>query len=302
MTNFQKTINLAKSDSAGVNSSEVKTENKMTQKEKKDLCRTMTSASCIEVVSSAERMREFLMTLSHFEKNSLGNVLLIHTQRPQATKLKEYGKWEEDGKHVKKGARGIMILEPVKYKDNSENERNGFSVKTVFDIFDLTTEEKVPSVSYDCKAVICAMMENSGVRLESTADYPRNMEIGAYYDIRRKIVVVEKSADKDMVFIAVAKALAHAQLSKDSESYNFSDNDFTSKCTAFTLACKYGFSATAVGVDSIPTKFKDLNETGVKEELSKIHFCVREISDRARNELARHKERTYYEKSERERR
>lgn len=309
MTNFDETMKQRMPDQKpsvekpeGKLATEVKAEGKMSPKEKRAFCHEKTNAACLEVISTMERMRAFLRTLSRFEKNSIGNALLIYSQRPEATKLKEYSKWEEEGKHIRKGAKAVMILEPTTYKDKNGAERNGFNVKSVFDITDLTSEEKVPFISYDCKAVITAMVENSKVHLETTSEYPKDRETGAYYDIRRKTIVVEKSADKDNVFAAVAKALAHAELSKDTESYRFSDNEFTARCVAYTLVCKYGFSTDRVNISSIPAELAGLDEKEIKARLSKIHACVREISDRTRNELEKQKDNTERSKSEYERR
>ena len=65
----------------------------------------------------SDRYRQYLSTMSRFHKYSLNNVMLIHSQRPDATLVAGFNKWKNQfGRHVKKGERGIQILAPVPYK------------------------------------------------------------------------------------------------------------------------------------------------------------------------------------------
>lgn len=65
----------------------------------------------------SDRYRQYLSTMSRFHKYSLNNVMLIHSQRPDATLVAGFNKWKNQfGRHVKKGERGIQILAPVPFK------------------------------------------------------------------------------------------------------------------------------------------------------------------------------------------
>lgn len=58
-------------------------------------------------------------------------IILIKMQKPNATMVASYNKWQQLGRQVTKGETGISILAPVKYKKNDEaNEhsaKNGLS-------------------------------------------------------------------------------------------------------------------------------------------------------------------------------
>jgi hypothetical protein len=54
---------------------------------------------------------------------SLYNVMLIASQRPDATRVAGYHKWREFGRFVKKGAKGIFILAPILAKKTAEQDR-----------------------------------------------------------------------------------------------------------------------------------------------------------------------------------
>ena len=51
--------------------------------------------------------------MSRFHNYSLGNILEIARQRPDATRVAGFWKWKELGRSVKKGEKGIRILAPI---------------------------------------------------------------------------------------------------------------------------------------------------------------------------------------------
>lgn len=61
----------------------------------------------------SEQLTEFLTCLARFHRYSFGNVLLISSQRPDATHIAGFRAWKKLGRHVRKGERSIRILAPV---------------------------------------------------------------------------------------------------------------------------------------------------------------------------------------------
>jgi len=57
-----------------------------------------------------------LDTAAKFHSYSLGNLLLIGAQAPQATRVAGFGTWQSVGRQVRKGERGIAILAPCTYR------------------------------------------------------------------------------------------------------------------------------------------------------------------------------------------
>ena len=65
--------------------------------------------------------------MSRFHSYSFGNVLEIARQRPTATKVAGMYAWNQLGRRVKKGEKGIRILAPIigiKRKPNEEAEKD----------------------------------------------------------------------------------------------------------------------------------------------------------------------------------
>ena len=78
----------------------------------------------IQELFESDRYRNYLTTMSRFHRYSLNNVMLIHTQKPDATLVAGFNKWKNSfGRHVKKGEKGIQILAPTPYKIKQEEQK-----------------------------------------------------------------------------------------------------------------------------------------------------------------------------------
>src|SRR5579863_5472087 len=64
----------------------------------------------------SEGLKNYLAAMSRFRRYSWGNVLLISSQRPTATRVAGYHMWNQFGRSVKKGEKGIMIFAPMVVK------------------------------------------------------------------------------------------------------------------------------------------------------------------------------------------
>jgi len=92
----------------------------------------------------SERFTEYLAAMARFHRYSWHNIMLIASQRPDATRVAGFHTWKQLGRNVKKGAKGIMILAPVvlrKTKDEASEENRssgpaGFRAVYVFDQMD----------------------------------------------------------------------------------------------------------------------------------------------------------------------
>lgn len=91
----------------------------------------------------SERLNEYLAAMARFRRYSCGNVMLIASQKPNATHVAGFHAWHKLGRFVKKGEKGILILAPIirkKAESNGEAEPDessvavGFRAAYVFDI------------------------------------------------------------------------------------------------------------------------------------------------------------------------
>ena len=114
------------------------------------------ASKAIEQLSQAleaghsEKLREYLAAMARFHRYSLRNVMLIASQRPEATHVAGFQTWKQLGRFVKKGAKGILILAPTVLRkgidlDNreEETERTAIHFRAVY-IFDIADTDGKP--------------------------------------------------------------------------------------------------------------------------------------------------------------
>jgi antirestriction protein ArdC len=78
----------------------------------------------------SEALTAFLDAMAHFHSYSFGNVLLIARQRPSATKVAGMRTWNELGRHVKRGEKGIAILAPMIAKSRKKDSQKSVMEET----------------------------------------------------------------------------------------------------------------------------------------------------------------------------
>jgi len=72
----------------------------------------------------SEALTAFLDAMVHFPNYSFGNVLLIARQKPDATHVAGMWSWNQLGRRVKRGEKGIAILAPMIAHKRSEETNN----------------------------------------------------------------------------------------------------------------------------------------------------------------------------------
>ena len=83
----------------------------------------------------SEELTAYLTAMGRFHNYSFGNILEIARQKPNATRVAGLHAWNQLGRKVKKGERGIRILAPVigvhRKKDAEAENRNGDQNQTI---------------------------------------------------------------------------------------------------------------------------------------------------------------------------
>ena len=103
-------------------------------------------------ILDGEEFKRYLSVAARFHRYSANNCLLILMQRPDATRVAGYRVWQQLGRQLRKGEKGIKILAPISRKVKSEADEDeetgeavralvGFKTTTVFDISQTDGEE-----------------------------------------------------------------------------------------------------------------------------------------------------------------
>ena len=165
----------------------------------------------------SESMIRYLDTMAKFHRYSYNNCLMIAFQKPDATMVAGFRRWQQLGRQVRKGQKGIAILAPLigkKKNDDDEDEKSlyGFRVVHVFDVSQ-TEGDELPEL-----ATIAGDAGDQLTRLEQvTASYNIPLEyanipgLADGYSTEGSIIV-EQSLCPTERFAVLAHELAHELL------------------------------------------------------------------------------------------
>ena len=124
----------------------------------------------------SDTLNAFLSMLSKFHHYSFGNVMLILSQRPEATRVAGYRAWQQLGRQVRKGEKSITIIAPMLLKkelDTGNAEKVlRFRAASVFDIEQTEGDElaRPASVQGDPGAALEALQSHA-VTLGISVDF-----------------------------------------------------------------------------------------------------------------------------------
>ena len=195
----------------------------------------------IKELFESDRYRKYLTTMSRFHKYSLNNVMLIHSQRPDATLVAGFNKWKNSfGRHVKKGEKGIQILAPTPYKIKVEKEKldpetklpmideNGdpvteekevsipmFKVVSVFDVSQ-TEGKPLPQLAYSLSGAV-EHYEEFMEALKRTSTVPIKVEhtdknVDGFFDLTNQSITIQADMSEIQTVCAVIHEIAHSRL------------------------------------------------------------------------------------------
>lgn len=172
----------------------------------------------------SERLKDYLAAMARFPRYSWGNIMLIASQKPNATHVAGFQAWHKLGRFVKKGEKGILILAPIirkRTEDNVEAESDdssvavGFHTAYVFDISQ-TEGEPLPEISSvngdprEYRERLAKFVAEQGIALKYSGDIApaRGMSEGG------KIVLLPGQSPAED-FATLAHEVAHETMHRD---------------------------------------------------------------------------------------
>ncbi len=175
----------------------------------------------------SDALTAYLNAMSRFHNYSLGNILEIARQKPNATRVAGFWKWKELGRSVRKGEKGIRIMAPIigiRRKKDEEAEKDitkqntavlvGFRSAYVFDVSQTEGAElpELREISGDVgenRDRLISFIEQQGIELTFTERI--SPALGMSYGGRIAILSGQSKAEE---FSTLVHELAHEMLHK----------------------------------------------------------------------------------------
>ena len=175
----------------------------------------------------SDALTAYLDAMSRFHNYSFGNILEIARQRPSATRVAGLYAWNQLGRKVKKGEKGIRILAPIvgiKRKKDEEAEKDitkqntrmlvGFRNAYVFDVeqtegAELPTLREMTGTVGDNRDRLVSFIEAQGIELVFTEKIAP--ALGMSYGGKIAVFPGQSEAEE---FSTLVHELAHEMLHK----------------------------------------------------------------------------------------
>ncbi len=210
----------------------------------------------------SEALTTYLKAIGRFHRYSLHNVLLIASQKPNASHVAGFRTWMELGRFVRKGEKGIMILAPIvrrkAQKDEDESEElsrsiAGFRAAFVFDISQ-TDGQELPQIGVvtgdpsDYTSRLRQFASEQNIAVEYSADIAPAR--GTSYGGRITILPGQSPAEE---FSTLAHELAHELLHRGDRRATTSKRvrETEAEATAFVVCQAVGLETGSAASDYI---------------------------------------------------
>jgi hypothetical protein len=218
----------------------------------------------VAALGSADAWGRFLAANSRFHNYSLGNVMLILAQRPDATRVASFKKWKEFGRAPVKGSKAIWINAPVTRKVIEKDPKTGAEKEVrrivgvrpvpVFDVAQ-TDGDALPAppqsvITLDGRApdgmteAIAGQIQGKGF----TVEYGDTGKAGGYTDFANNKVVISDRSTHMQQAKTLAHELAHIELGHGERSSEYHSNpggarpdmEVEAESTAYVLTRHFG--------------------------------------------------------------
>ena len=262
---------------------------------------------CLATINTDEDWLKFLSFQAQFYNYSFGNAMLIFSQNPNATYVKGYKAWNQLGRYVKKGSKGLAILAPcirkVEVFKEPENKNlyhdeeaekeirkvvSGFRIAYVYDIADTDGDDSMLPVlvtglagNSEQEKVIYERLLGVISKEHCVQEVSGTASKGSF-NLETKVISIRE----DLEYLQKIKTLLHEYAHLlDFEMHPEDDisrnrRELIAESVAFIVSLRLGLDTSRYSMSYIKSWLKD------KEELKIIADSVQKIAYTIITELA----------------
>jgi antirestriction protein ArdC len=209
----------------------------------------------------SEALTGYLKAIARFHRYSLHNVMLIASQKPNASHVAGFRTWNELGRFVKKGEKGIVILAPIvrrRLEDEEDQKETstsvaGFRAAYVFDVSQTDGKElpQIGTVQGD-PSRCCEQLRSFASAQSISVDYSRKIAPARGMSSGGKITLLPDQPPAEE-FSTLAHELAHELLHRGDRRSATSRRirETEAEATAFVVCHAIGLETGSAATDYI---------------------------------------------------
>lgn len=260
----------------------------------------------LDTINTDEDWLKYLSFQSQFYNYSFRNTMLIYIQNPEASYVKGFKAWNQLGRYVKKGAKGLAILAPCyrkvedfkepenksEYQD-SEGEKvikrviSGFKVTYVYDIADTDGSDDLPVL---VKGLAGNSEQEQAIyeKLKAfiSTEHPVQEVTGTAskgsYNLATGVISVRSDVEYLQKIKTILHEFAHAIdfAMHPEEDISRNRRELIAESVAYVVSMRLGLDTSRYSVSYIKSWLKD------KDELKIVADTVQKVAAKIINSLA----------------
>ena len=253
---------------------------KQKQKDRNDAFASIDSE--VKKFADIDKFNTYLNVQSRFDKYSVGNAVLIAASKPDAEKLADAKTWQKNGVYIKKGERGITILEPgEEFKREDGSTGVNYNAKKVFDISQTTAEIKSQEPkNYDISKIISSLIQSSPVNVCRSSILPDDKNV--YFNSRDNAIVIREGIPAEEIVRELSKEIVSLRVGSEKTA-----EEGTTALRAYAVSyivCKR-YNIEPPVSDFKSKLFDGLNAQAIRSELGKIRSEANSICNNIDRQL-----------------
>ena len=253
---------------------------KQKQKDRNDAFASIDSE--VKKFVDIDKLNTYLNVQSRFDKYSVGNAVLIAASKPDAEKLADAKTWQKNGVYIKKGERGITILEPgEEFKREDGSTGVNYNAKKVFDISQTTAEIKSQEPkNYDISKIISSLIQSSPVNVCRSSILPDDKNV--YFNSRDNAIVIREGIPAEEIVRELSKEIVSLRVGSEKTA-----KEGMTALRAYAVSyivCKR-YNIEPPGSDFKSKLFDGLNAHAIRSELGKIRSEANSICNNIDRQL-----------------
>ncbi len=256
------------------------------KQEQRETVYTLIDEAATAVAGDGDTFQKYLDVQGRFDRYSVSNALLILAQRPNATVIKDFDTWKDQGAYIRKKETGFYIIEPgEEYQRQDGSTGISYNPKKMFDITQTGNSRKRETTVYpDERTRIKALLAHAPVPVRISDTLPSG--VNALYQPDTREIQIRRGLEANHIFRALAQELAQAEMDQGDGSYNRSEQGFRAYCASYMLCKQYGVETNGFyHFEGVPQRLETLEPQEIRAELTVIKEAAGEISGRMNRTL-----------------
>lgn len=268
----------------------------------------------VKDVFKSDKFKEFLDTMSKFSSYSISNCVLIQMQRPDATLIAGYRKWQKDfERQVQKGEKAIIIIAPIiktkkenvldeqgnKLKDSNGNEilkdtnyLDGYKKTNVFDVSQ-TKGKELPQIAID----LTTNFENEKIydnymnAIKAVSSVPIRFDniiepnCKGYFSLDKQEIVIKEGLSNHQSIKTAIHELAHSILHNETNDLTRDIKEVQAESVAYVVSKNLGIDTSSYSFEYIASWSNLMEAKELKETLSSIKSISMELTDKIKSNI-----------------